>query len=125
MWFWWLMLACDLTVPCIIALAGWMMWKHCPQDINAAYGYRTRRSMRNMDTWKFAHAHCGRLWWKLGLALLAPSILLQIPFTKSSSALIGVVGIIIMAVQAALIAVSMLPTEAALKRTFKDDGTRR
>lgn len=119
------MLACDLTVPGIMALAGWMMWKHCPQDINAAYGYRTWRSMRNMDTWKFAHAHCGRLWRKLGLALLVPSILPQIPFMKSSRALISAIGIIIMAVQASLMAVSMLTTEAALKRTFKDDGTRR
>lgn len=125
MWFWWLMLACDLIVPAIMVFAGWMMWKHCPQDINGAYGYRTRRSMQNMDTWKFAHAHCGRLWWKLGLALLISSILIHIPFFKSGGALISAVGAIIMAVQTAVLVASIFPTEAALKKTFKDDGTRR
>ena len=24
--------------------AGWMMWKHCPKDINGLVGYRTTRS---------------------------------------------------------------------------------
>ncbi len=125
MWFWWFMLACDLIIPGIMVLAGWMMWKHCPQDINVAYGYRTRRSMRNMDTWKFAHAHCGRLWWKLGLALLIPSILIHIPFFKSGKELVSAVSMIIMAVQTAILVASIFPTEAALKRTFNDDGTRR
>lgn len=125
MWFWWFMLACDLIVPGIMVLAGWMMWKHCPHDINVAYGYRTRRSIRNMDTWKFAHAHCGRLWWKLGLALLIPSILIHIPFFKSGKELVSAVGMIIMAVQTAILVASIFPTEAALKRTFNDDGTRR
>lgn len=125
MWFWWFMLACDLIVPGIMVLAGWMMWKHCPQDINVAYGYRTLRSMRNMDTWKFAHAHCGRLWWKLGLALLIPSILIHIPFFKSGKELVSAVSMIIMAVQTAILVASIFPTEAALKRTFNDDGTRR
>lgn len=119
------MLACDLIVPGIMVLAGWMMWKHCPQDINVAYGYRTLRSMRNMDTWKFAHAHCGRLWWKLGLALLIPSILIHIPFFKSGKELVSAVSMIIMAVQTAILVASIFPTEAALKRTFNDDGTRR
>ena len=32
---------------------GWMMWKHCPKNIDGLVGYRTSRSMRNMDTWKF------------------------------------------------------------------------
>lgn len=125
MWFWWFMLACDLIVPGIMVLAGWMMWKHCPQDINVAYGYRTLRSMRNMDTWKFAHAHCGRLWWKLGLALVIPSILIHIPFFKSGKELVSAVSMIIMAVQTAILVASIFPTEAALKRTFNDDGTRR
>lgn len=125
MWLWYLMLACDLIVPCVMIFAGWMMWKHCPQDINAAYGYRTRRSMQNMDTWKFAHAHCGRTWFKLGLALPIPSLLISIPFFESGKGLVSAAGLTIMAAQAALMAASIFCTEAALKKSFNADGTRR
>lgn len=66
MGFWWFMLMCDLLIPVILIIAGGMMWKHCPKTINTAYGYRTKLSMTNMETWKFAHDYCGKLWWKLG-----------------------------------------------------------
>jgi len=29
-----------------------MMYKHPPKSINAIYGYRTARSMKNDETWK-------------------------------------------------------------------------
>jgi len=51
---------------------GYMMYKHPPKSINAIYGYRTARSMKNDETWKFAHDCCGRLWFKLGFILLIP-----------------------------------------------------
>ena len=47
MWFWWFMLICDLIIPVVIG--GRMMWKHCPKHINGMSGYRTIRSMKNMD----------------------------------------------------------------------------
>ena len=64
--FWWFMLICDLIIPIVMIIAGRMMWKHCPKSINGIVGYRTNRSMKNMDTWKFAHEYCGKLWWKIG-----------------------------------------------------------
>ncbi len=29
-----------------------------PRQVNSMFGYRTARSMKNEDTWKFAHRHC-------------------------------------------------------------------
>ncbi|MEE0057733.1 MAG: SdpI family protein [[Bacteroides] pectinophilus] len=46
---------CDCTIPLLMIIAGRMMWKHCPKKINGIVGYRTKMSMINMDTWKFAH----------------------------------------------------------------------
>ena len=119
------MFVCVLLLPAAMLFLGYRWQQKPPRSINIVFGYRTRRSMRNMDTWKFAHAHCGRLWWKLGLALLIPSILIHIPFFKSGKELVSAVGTIIMAVQTAILVASIFPTEAALKRTFNDDGTRR
>ena len=49
MCFWWFMLLCDLIIPIVMVIAGRMMWKHCPKHINSMLGYRTTRSMKNMD----------------------------------------------------------------------------
>ncbi len=125
MWFWWFMLICDLLIPVIMIIAGRMMWKHCPKNINVVLGYRTTRSMKNMDTWRFAHDYCGRLWWKIGLIMLIPSVLIHIPFYHSNENMIGIVGIILITIQCIVLIVSIFPTEAALKKTFFDDGTRR
>ena len=124
MWFWWFMVICNLMIPFIMIVFGKWMWKHCPQSINVVLGYRTKRSMKNMDTWKFAHEYCGKLWWKMGWITLIPTILLQIPFFYSNEDVVGTVGSIICTMQVFLLIASIFPTEAALKKTFYEDGTR-
>ena len=125
MWFWLFMVICNLIVPVITIIAGWMMWKHCPKEINGLIGYRTKRSIKNEDTWKFAHVYCGKLWWIIGWIIILPSALVQVPFFKSSYEVIGIAGAITVAVQIVILLISIIPTETALKKTFLDDGTRR
>lgn len=125
MWFWWFMFFCDLLIPVLMILAGRMMWKHCPKEINSLLGYRTTRSMKNMDTWKFAHEYCGHLWWKIGWFMLVPSILVQLPFISSTEEKIGIASGIICTIQCIILMIAIFPTENALKKTFKEDGTRR
>lgn len=122
MGFWWFMFLCDLLIPFIMIISGKMMWKHPPKSINAVMGYRTKRSMRNMDTWNFAHEHCGRLWWRIGWAMLIPSAVIHLPFYNSSENMIGTVGGILCTIQCLALIVSILPTEKALKRNFTDEG---
>ena len=125
MWYWWVMLLCDMIVPVVMVVAGIIMLKHCPKKINMLLGYRTTRSMVNMDTWRFAHHHCGRLWWRIGLIMLILSALAHIPFYQSSEAVIGTFASVLCWVQVAILVVSVFPTERALKKTFNDDGTRK
>lgn len=125
MWFWWFMFVCNLLIPALLIAVGYSMWKHCPGKINAVIGYRTRRSMKNMDTWKFAHEYCGRLWWKIGWGMLLPSVLVQFSVLHCPENTVGIVGGILCTVQTAVLVLSIVPTEAALKRTFTEDGERR
>ena len=122
---WYFILFCDLIVPIVMVVAGRIMWKHCPKDINVLLGYRTTRSMVNMDTWRFAHSYCGRLWWRVGLIMLVLSALAHIPFYQSSEAVIGTFASALCLIQVAILVVSVFPTERALKKTFNDDGTRK
>lgn len=125
MWFWWFMFVSNVLIPLCMILAGWFMWKHCPKNINGYCGYRSRRSRMNMDTWKFAHDYCGKIWWKLGWIMLIPSILVQIPFYGSSDDTIGWVGLVICTIECAIMLISIIPTENALKHTFDENGIRR
>ena len=125
MWFWWTMMICDLLIPLAMLVFGWIMRKHTPKRINTVYGYRTAMSMKNEDTWKFAHAYCGRLWCIIGLVLLLPSILIHIPFYSSSEQTVGIVSMIVMTVQLIALVLPVLPTEAALRRTFDQNGIKK
>lgn len=122
---WWFILVCDLLIPIVMILAGIIMWKHAPKQINGLLGYRTTRSMKNMDSWKFAHDHCGRLWWKVGLILLIATIFAHLPFYHSSDDTLSALSLIVTGVQLVVLIASVFPTEMALKKTFHDDGTRK
>ena len=125
MWFWWFILICDCIIPAIMIIAGRMMWKHCPKNINSLIGYRTTRSMKNLDTWKFAHEYCGKLWWKLGWLIMILTALMYIPLYQSNDNMIGIAGVVLITIQCTVLIISIYPTEKALKEHFNDDGTRK
>ena len=125
MWFWWFVLVCDMLIPILMVIVGNMMRKHTPEKINGMIGYRTARSMKNIDTWKFAHDHCGRLWWKTGWIMLIPSFVVHIPFYRSAENLIGLVAAVLCTIQCVILILSVFPTEKALKRAFTEDGIRK
>lgn len=55
MFFWIFMLFVDLVTPLIMILFGRLFLTRPPKSINGVYGYRTARSMKNKETWAFAH----------------------------------------------------------------------
>ncbi len=125
MWFWWLLFLCDCLIPVIMMIAGRMMWKHCPEKINWVIGYRTKRSMKNQDTWKFAHEFVGKLWWRVGLGLLALSVLIHLLFCRASENTLGILCTVLTTVQLIFLIGSIIPTEIALKNHFNQDGTKK
>ena len=125
MWLWWFWLICDLFIPLVMIVVGRMTWKHCPKNINSLIGYRTTRSMKNMDTWKFAHEYCGKLWWKLGWLIMILTALMYIPLYQGNDNIIGIAGVVLITIQCTVLIISIYPTEKALKEHFTDDGTRK
>lgn len=125
MWFWWCMFVCDLIAPIAMIIAGIIMCKHPPKDINGLLGYRTTRSMKNTDTWNFAHAHCGRMWWKIGFIMLILSAVIHFPFYQKTDNVIGIVSAVLCTLQCAIMVISIFSTERSLKNTFDDNGIRK
>lgn len=124
MGFWIFMLLMDLLLPLtMIGFGKWFMAK-APKNINVVFGYRTTRSMKNKDTWEFAHKYFGKLWFRCGLVLLPLSMIpLLFVFGKGADA-VGTVGDIVCVVQLVPLIGSIFPTEAALKKTFDKNGER-
>lgn len=122
---WLFMLLSNLLVPVTMLIAGWIMRKHCPKEINAILGYRTKMSMINKDTWEFAHDHCGRLWFRIGLVTVLLTIIAQLPFLNSSKDAVCNAGLVVAVVNMIVLFVSVIPTHLALKKTFNEDGTRK
>ena len=79
MGFWIFMLAMDLILPLSMVFLGRYFARRAPGNINMLFGYRTARSMKNQDTWQFAHRYFGKLWYKMGLWLLILSVAAMLP----------------------------------------------
>ncbi len=59
-----------------------LLWnKHPPKKINSIYGYRTIRSMKNRETWEFAHKLCAKIRTICGISLEVFSILVIMLFS--------------------------------------------
>lgn len=109
-----------LLIGCILAAIGGITASYPPKKINKLYGYRTKASMRNQQTWEEANrysakqiSYCGIILLTIGvLSLLSPSI------AKVNTNIATVLTIIF----------SVLPlplTELHLKKVFDKEGNRK
>jgi uncharacterized membrane protein len=125
MGFWIFMLVMTLLIPLTMVGLGTVFIKRPPRDVNYIYGYRTTRSMKNKDTWEFAHHYCGKLWRVLGWIILLPSIIAILFSIGRTNDEIGVYGLVIVAVQMIALFTPIFPVESALNKVYDENGRRR
>lgn len=125
MGFWFYALAMDLLVPAVMILFGRRFLRDPPKEINATFGYRTDMSMKNAETWRFAHEYCGRLWLRVGLILLAPSAVPLLCVLGRETDAVGITCAAVCGVQIAVMLLTILPVERALRKNFDQFGRRK
>ena len=125
MGYWVFMLVMVLIVPITMIVFGRLFSNKAPKDINHTFGYRTKRSMMNKDTWSFAHAYIGKLWLICGLVLMPISIVIMVFVLGKGTDTVGMVGAILTVVQMVLMIGTIIPTEYALNINFDKLGRRR
>ena len=125
MGFWIFMLAMGLLFPVVMILFGTMFMKSAPKKINYIFGYRTDMSMKNRDTWEFAHKYIGRLWFRFGLLLIPITVIPMLFVIGNSENVVATVGLIVSFVNTVILIVPIFFTEKALNRTFDKDGKRK
>lgn len=125
MGFWFFMVITLLLIPIITIVVGKFYGNKAPGEINHFIGYRTTRSMKNDETWKFAHNKFSKIWYKWGLIMLPISILPMLFVIGKDEDTIGNLGAIICSLQIVPILVSIALTEKALKDNFDEEGNRK
>lgn len=122
---WFMMLGFNLLIPAIMLGAGKLFSKNSPKDINWIIGYRTTMSMKNDDTWAFAHQIAGAFWWKWGWVMLAVTTIAMLLLLGQSVELISIVGCVLMFLQLIPVIAVIPHTEKALRNTFDKAGKRK
>lgn len=113
---------CNLIVPLTMFLFGLRMRRRPPKEIGGTFGYRTRRSMINAETWRFAHEKCGKIWTWTGLVLLLVSVGLSVfSWLKGGESLTRFVTSFSMG-QVIVLLASVIPVERSLKKHFDENG---
>lgn len=112
-------------IPVLCFIFGILLYKHEPKKINGCYGYRTCRSMKNEDTWKFANNLLGRLWLGGGAVLIVISAAAVLAVNASRPDMFSAVSGLAVIMDLVFMAASIIRVESALKKRFNDDGSRR
>ena len=125
MGFWIFMFIMVLLIPLTMLFFGWLLFRKTPKEINYVYGYRTKRSMMNEETWRFANQYFGKVWYLCGLISAPLSVIaIAIVFGKEPGTM-GTVGGIITMLQMLPLIGAIVPTESELKKNFDENGKRR
>ena len=125
MGFWIFMLAMGLLFPVVMILFGTMFMKSAPKKINYIFGYRTELSMKNRDTWEFAHKYIGKLWFRFGLLLIPSTVISMLFVISKTENIVGTVGLIVGFINTIVLIVPIFFTEKALNKAFDKDGKRK
>lgn len=123
--FWIFMLIMDLLIPATMICFGKRYQSKPPKEINNLSGYRTSMSMKNQDTWKFAHNYVGKLWFISGIVSIIPTVFSFLYLYGRKVDTIGYMGGILCLIQMILMIGSIIPTEIALHKNYDINGNRK
>lgn len=115
----------NLIIPAVMLFGGYMMKTCPPRNISRWVGFRMALSMKNADTWAFAHACCGRVWWKAGWISLALSVLGQLPFAKAGEETLETLALVMVLAQSFMLLGTVVYVQRELKLMFDERGRRR
>ena len=122
---WICMLIVNLLLPVWMLMVGSLFMKRPPRTVNSVYGYRTARSMKNAETWAFAHAHFGKTWQITGLVSLPVMLTAMLLLYGQSERIVRTWSGIVLCSQSLPLTGTVFLTERALKMNFDKNGNRR
>lgn len=123
--FWIFMMLMTLQIPLAMIGFGKYFMKTSPKKINFIFGYRTNMSMKNKETWDFAHRYAGKIWYVTGWVTLLISLVAMLIVKNQDTDTISLLGGLLCLLQIIPLLLVIYPTEKALRRNFDNDGNRK
>lgn len=120
--FWIFILIMDLLLPITFIVLGLIYIIRPPKKINQISGYRTSMSMKNIETWVFAHKVFGRILLPLGSILLSIAVVIAVLLFDYDIITISIICGIEVFVQLISLFISYVFVERILKREFDENG---
>jgi hypothetical protein len=105
-------------IPATVGLVTASWKRKPPKDISGLWGYRTKRSMRNQESWDFAHSMCSKRfppWCLMVFAASEAALFIGYAVSRDTAWLVGEIMVF---AQIAALLLMLLPIEKALKDKF-------
>ena len=119
-------LLCNLIIPATMILAGLIGVLTPPaksmKDVGGISGYRSKRSMRTVDTWNFANYNAGISYLFAGFYMIFATGVLCVILSRFSSAVIHGATVVIVLIQIVIFIMPMISVEKKLERYFDSSG---
>lgn len=120
MGFWVFMTVCVLLIPLMMIGTGFAYVKgKYPKKINSIYGYRTKLSRKNQNTWEFAQKLFGKVFFIAGLVILLLSIVPMLFVTGKDISICANVGGITTAAQILIMLLTVPIVENRIKKNLE------
>lgn len=123
--FWIFLFTMNLLIPFTMIGFGKYFSKTAPKDINGYFGYRTSMSIKNKETWFFAHNYCGKIWFYMGIVILIISVVGMLLLIGKEEDSIENYSLLITGIQIIFILIPIPFTEIALRKKFDTKGNRK
>ncbi|WP_211209317.1 SdpI family protein [Psychroflexus tropicus] len=98
-----------------------LLYFYPPKEINAIYGYRTKRSSKNINNWKFAQSYFSKHWIKVPIIVILSQVIMGLTMYTSNFDF-PVIPIFSLAEFLIGSMICIYSTELALKRYEKSDS---
>ncbi|WP_461204921.1 SdpI family protein [Clostridium sp. DL1XJH146] len=111
-----------ITMVIVLPMIGFglLFMKKPPKEINSIFGYRTRMSSKNKDTWDFAHRYAGRVWFISGIVTAVISTVLI--FILKDSVILEKIVLPLYYLQLVVLLLVIPLTEIQLRKVFDKNG---
>jgi uncharacterized membrane protein len=121
------MLIFSLIMTSLLSLTmigfGLLFVRKAPKNINYIFGYRSALSMKNQETWIFAHKYAGKVWIISGVftAIISVIVAIMLKDFKNYNTLMT----ILVYLQIVVLLLVIPLTEIALRKNFDKEGNRK
>ncbi len=111
-----------LVIPACATVLGYVCWRCPPKGPTWAFGFRSRRARASDESWQFAQALAGRIWFCLGLVLLVVALSVAMGLRGETIEADFRTAMICIVVEVVCILLSLVPTQVLLLRRFSRFG---